>query len=156
MKRAKTAATQLSECLGSENVYCVFQHAMSSDNLGNNEAPIRAGIFDVAFAINRNRPIGFALKGSPFGEEPFDGTYEQKWNIQTGTFSDNFDGYLFLHPLHNEPQSQPLSEIFSNDFIEEMKRRALYLDNNDMEWLWFGRKASDLTREYIIERLSKQ
>ncbi len=148
-----TAAAQLADKLGAENVYTVFQHAISSDNRGGNRQAVRGGIFDKAFELNGNRPVGFGLAGSPFGNEPFDGIYEIKYNMATGSYSDNFDGYLFLHPLADEPAATPLTEIFTDEFVEEMKRRASVMGLENERGMWFGRPAQELTKEYIISDL---
>ncbi len=151
-----TAAAQLVDKLGSENVYTIFQHVMPGDNSGNHKRPIRGGVFDKAFELNGNRPIGFELADSPFGEEPFDGIYEIKYNISTGNYSDNFDGYLFLHPLENEPVATPLTEIFTDEFVKEMKRRAAVMGLENLRRMWFGRRAPELTKEYIINEFLQE
>ena len=116
---------------------------------------LRGGIFDKAFELNGNRPIGFELENSPFGDEPFDGIHEIKYNIITGSYADNFDGYLFLHPLDNEPQAAPLTEVFTDEFVNEIKRRAKLMGNENNRNFWFGRKATELTKQYIVEILLK-
>lgn len=152
---AKSAGAQLSGRLGKENVFTVYQHHISMDNSGRNRAPLRGGVFDRAFKVNGNRPVGFVLNGSPFGCEPFDGTYELKYDHRIGTYSDNFDGYLFLCPLDYEPQNEPLWGLFSDKFIDEMKRRAEVMGNSKARWLWFGCDAPSLTFEKIREALTE-
>lgn len=151
--RGLTAGSRLCDLLGGDNVFTIFQHAFSSDNNGRNKSPIRGGIFDYAFAQNDNRPIGFDLKGTPFGEEPFDGFYERKYLISSGSYYDNYDGYLFLHQLENEPKSTPLIEIYTDEFVAELKRRAEILGTGERPDYWLGRKANDLTVEYIRQIL---
>ena len=146
-----TAGAQITEALGEENVFTVFQHALPGDNSGGNKKPARGGIFDEAFRLNGDKPVGFGLAGSPFGTEPFDGIYEIKYKTATGTYQDNFDGYLFLAPLDSEPQAAPLIEIFTDEFVEEMKRRAAVLGYENLRYLWFGLPASRLTRDYILK-----
>ncbi len=150
-----TAGAQLADKLGKDNVYTIFQHFISIDNSGTNRRPIRGGVFDKAFELNGNRPVGFELADSPFGEEPFDGIYEIKYNASTGSYSDNFDGYLFLHPLENEPTATPLTEVFTDEFVEEMKRRASVMELENERGLWFGLPAPDLTKEHVINALLK-
>ncbi len=150
-----TAAAQLVDRLGENNVFTVFQHIVSGDNGGGNKRPIRGGVFDKAFALNGNRPVGFKLADSPFGKEPFDGIYEIKYKIDTGSFSDNYDGYLFLHSLSDEPKAAPLTEIFTDEFVAEMKRRANVMQMENYRWIWFGKPASELTRDYIISVLQE-
>ena len=148
-----TAGAQIAKALGNDNVFTVFQHVMSGDNRGGNKSAIRGGIFDAAFERNGNKPIGFRLAGSPFGAEPFDGIYEIKYKTATGTYQDNFDGYLFLAPLAEEPEAVPLTEIFTDEFVAEMQRRASVMGYENLRHLWFGRRASELTKEYIIQTL---
>lgn len=151
-----TAGAQIANALGEDNVFTVFQHVMSGDNHGGNKSPIRGGIFDKAFELNGNKPLGFKLANSAFGAEPFDGIYEIKYKTATGRFEDNFDGYLFLAPLSNEPKSVPLTEIFTAEFVVEIKRRAVAMGYDNLRQIWFGRRASDLTKEYIIETLMQE
>ena len=148
-----TAGAQIANALGHDNVFTVFQHVMPGDNHGGNKSAIRGGIFDKAFEMNGNKPIGFKLADSPFGAQPFDGIYEIKYKTATGRFEDNFDGYLFLAPLSDEPKAVPLAEIFTDEFVAEMKRRAAVMGYDNLRQIWFGRRASDLTKEYIIETL---
>lgn len=151
-----TAGAQIAKALGNNNVFTVFQHVMPGDNHGGNKSAIRGGIFDRAFELDGNRPIGFRLADSPFGTEPFDGIYEIKYNTATGKFEDNFDGYLFLAPLSNEPKAIPLTEVFTDEFVAEMQRRASVMGYDNLRQIWFGRRASDLTKEYIIETLMQE
>lgn len=148
-----TAGEQIAERLGNENVFTVFQHVLPGDNFGVNKSAIRGGIFDLAFEKNGNRPIGFKLAGSPFGNEPFDGIYEIKYNTATGNYADNFDGYLFLAPLKDEPKAIPLTEIFTDEFVVEMQRRANVLGLENLRWMWFGHHSTELTKENIIDAL---
>lgn len=148
-----TAGAQITKALGSDKVFTVFQHVLSGDNHGGNKAPIRGGIFDNAFELNGNKPIGFKLADSPFGKEPFDGIYEIKYKTATGSYQDNFDGYLFLCPLADEPKSVPLTEIFTDEFVAEMQRRASVFGYENLRHLWFGKTSSELTKENIIQDL---
>ena len=151
-----TAAAQLANALGDDKVFTVFQHVLSGDNNGNNKSAVRGGIFDKAFELNGNKPVGFKLANSPFGKEPFDGIYEIKYKTASGSYADNFDGYLFLAPLADEPKAKPLIEIFTDEFVTEMKRRASVMGYENFSQIWFGRRASQLTKEYIIEILSQE
>ncbi len=152
---APTAGAQLAVRLGNDNVFTVFQHVLPGDNSGGNKAAIRGGLFDLAFEKNGNRPIGFKLADSPFGNEPFDGIYEIKFNTATGTYADNFDGYLFLAPVKDEPKAIPLTEVFTDEFVAEMQRRATVLGIENLRWMWFGRRSTELTKEIIIDALSQ-
>ncbi|MCI9284799.1 MAG: hypothetical protein HFJ91_03140 [Muribaculaceae bacterium] len=153
---ALTAGAQIADKLGDDNVFTIFQHALSGDNSGRNKSAIRGGIFDLAFEKNGNRPVGFELADSPFGNEPFDGIYEIKYNTATGNYAENFDGYLFLAPLENEPKAIPLTEIFTDEFVVEMQRRATVLGMENSRWMWFGHRSSEMTKENIIEALLQE
>lgn len=148
-----TAGAQLTERLGASDVYIVFQHVLPGDNSGRHKSQIRGGIFDRAFEINGNRPVGFSLEGSPFGEEPFDGLYELKYKAETGLYKDNYDGYLFLHELSSEPQNGPLMDVFNDSFISEMKRRSRYMGWNNREDIWFGYNVDELSKDKIEQAL---
>lgn len=148
-----TAGLQISKALGRDKVFTVFQHVLPGDNHGGNKSPIRGGIFDAAFDLNGNKPIGFKLADSPFGKEPFDGIYEIKYKTDTGSYQDNYDGYLFLGPLAEEPKYIPLSEIFTDEFVAEMQRRASVFGYENFRHIWFGKTSSELTKEYIIQEL---
>lgn len=154
-KEEMTAGAQLAQRFGSKNVFTVFQHVLPCDNSGRHRSFIRGGVFDQAFAENGNQPVGFLLQGSPFGKEPFDGIYELKYKAGTGTYQDNFDGYLFLHSLKDEPQSTPLLEVFNDEFITEIQRRSTYFDWNGRSEIFFGHKVSELTKELIHKELTK-
>ena len=153
LKEIKVAGGQLVERFGAENVFTVFQHAISRDNMGGHRSAIRGGIFDQAFAEVGDQPVGFALQGSPFGKEPFDGIYEMKYQARAGTYQDNFDGYLFLHPLADEPTNEPLWAVFSDQFISEMQRRSAYMGWDKYKDVWFGYNVSELTKEKIRQAL---
>ena len=76
-----------------------------------------------------------------------------KW--RSGTYQDNFDGYLFLCPLNEEPQSEPLLDVFSDQFVAEIQRRSAYMDWDGRPETMFGYKVSELTKDKIHQALSK-
>lgn len=152
-KRQLTAGAQLAQRFPAGEVFTIFQHVVASDNSGRHQALLRHGFFDRVFEEAGNRPVGFKLKGSPFGAEPFDGLTENTFEKETGRYEDNYDGYIFLQPLKEELRGHILYELFTDKFVEEMKRRAVYLGMADNASYWFGRKAQDLTPEYIKEVL---
>ncbi len=152
---AMTAAVQLAERLGNGEVFSVWQHCVSSDNGGGRRAPVRGGVFDEAFELNGNRPVGFELRESPFSAEPFDGLAELKYDIRSGSYADNYDGFLFLHPLADEPRNPPLDEVFSEAFVAEMKRRAEVFGFQNATWLWFGTNSSEMSRASVLNALAE-
>lgn len=46
-------------------------------------------------------------------------------------------------------------EVFSQSFIDEMKRRAEVLEFNDRKWIWFGTMADEMTIESIAKALGE-
>lgn len=152
---ALTAGAQLKKRLGEENVFAVTQHSLTCDNRGY-YGQLRNGVFDKAFELNDNRPIGFDLKDSPFGLEPYDADLLIKYDPLAGNWEDNYDGFLFLHSLSDEPANSPLSEIFSAEFVEEMKRRAKILGFEDYKWMWFGTTASEMTPQSVLKAIEAE
>ena len=143
---ALTAGAQLVQRLSNKNVFVVLQHVPMGTNSGA-LGFMRKGLFDAVFENVGNKPIAFHLAGSPFGIEPFDADYQVSFDNRVGNFSDNFDGYIFLQPLKDEESDYILYDIWSDKFVEEMKRRAT-LDNFNMN-RWLGTE-SELTKELII------
>lgn len=46
-------------------------------------------------------------------------------------------------------------DVFSQSFIDEMKRRAEVLGLNERKWIWFGTTADDMTIESIARALGE-
>lgn len=91
--------------------------------------------------------MAFSLSGSPFGKEPFDGLV----GLGTGTYADNYDGYIFLGPLDDEPNGQTLFELYNESFIKELDRRARIFGSSLME-AWH---LKDDSKESIITSLNE-
>ena len=144
---ALSAGAQLAQRLSPENVFVIFQHVPMGTNSGA-LGLIRQGIFDVTFEKTGNKPIAFHLSNSPFGAEPFDADYGMSFDSRTGSFADNFDGYIFLQPIKNEESDYVLYEIWSDQFVEEFKRRAKLNNWNANRWLG---TEGELTKEKIIK-----
>jgi hypothetical protein len=149
---ALSAAAQLVQRLSNEKVFTVFQHTPIGNNNGNLLGLIRQGLFDVSFEKNGNNPVAFHLAGSPFGTEPFDADYDMCFDSRAGNFVDNFDGYIFLQPLKDEEDDCMLYEIYSDEFVGELKRRAAFFNRDANQW--FGIEG-ELTKEKIIEPLKE-
>lgn len=155
MEPALTVGTQLFHRLPEGEVFITRFHTINIDNLGRFQALIRKGFFDRVFAENGNQPVAFDLKDSPFGREPYE-DLDAGISASTSSFADRFDGYIFLGALPTLPAGEVLHELFTDDFIQEMKRRATYLGTTDREDYWFGKKADELTPDYIIQVLEEQ
>jgi hypothetical protein len=146
-----SAGALLSTGLPRGEVYAVFTHQAIVDNRGSIQGRLRGGAFDEAFAMNGNAPVAFAVNGSPFGREPFDALPEISYRTAAGTYADNYDGYIFLGPLADEPADYILYELYSADFVKEMARRA-GLDHATLRE-WFG--VEEATPEAIVAEIKK-
>ena len=143
---ALTAGAQLVQRLSEKNVFVVLQHVPMGTNAGA-LGLVRQGLFDAVFEKTGNKPVAFHLSGSPFGIEPFDADYYMSFENRTGNFADNFDGYIFLNPLKDEESDYILYDIWSDQFVEEMKRRAVLNNFNINRWLSM---EGVVTKEKII------
>ncbi|MFR1237239.1 MAG: hypothetical protein ACLSC9_13085 [Barnesiella sp.] len=148
-----TVAAQLAGRFKQEDVFTVFSHTAIISNNGVIHGKIRHGVFDYAFMRTGYKPVAFSLQKSPFGMEPFDGIYEISYNESAGNYVDNFDGYIFLEPLENEEAEYILYDIFTDDYVQELKRRAVISDSEHERW--YGLPVKDLTKEAIISNLKK-
>lgn len=151
-KPALSAAAQLVERFSDEAIFSILPHCATMNNSGFVEGKVRNGIFDYVFDVNGNKPIAFDLKGSPFGREPFDALLEVKYNPQVGTYNDNYDGYIFFGKLEDEMKGELLLELFTDDFVNELKRRATILGTKRV----FNTPVENLNKEDIIEGLKKK
>jgi hypothetical protein len=125
--------------------YAIFQHSPQVDNTRPVDERLRHGIFDYAFYKSGDKPTAFELKNSPFGKEPFDGLYYDG----NGTYQDNYDGYLFLGSLDNEPNGEILLDQYSDNFVTEMDRRYRLLGSNlKDDW-----GLTELSKKAVIEKL---
>jgi hypothetical protein len=131
----RTAGAILTEKLFAKNVFSIFTHSPIITNRGVVNSLIRNGLFDYIFTQVGNKPIAFDLKDNPFGEEPFDAS-ESRFNSELGNYSDCFDGYIFLQPLEAEESDYYLPELYTREFIKEIKRRASIIGEED--YILFG------------------
>jgi hypothetical protein len=111
---------------------------------------IRKGLFDCVFEKNGNLPVAFDLANSPFGKEPFDADADVRFSPNCGNYEDFYDGYIFLCPLKDEPYEYELTELFTDKFVEELKRRARISSDKDA---YYDIPANNITKEKIIETI---
>jgi hypothetical protein len=82
--------------------------------------PHAKGKWDKAFATNGNKPIGFCLQDSPFGQDEFD-HYPY---IKTGLlWKDVFDHVIFYNSTKEFTNSFGIKGLVDKDFEIELKRR---------------------------------
>lgn len=146
-KTMESAGNVLAKKYANE-VFTIFTHSPRVDNHIIVKERIRHGIFDYAFLKNGDNPVGFNLKNSPFGKEPFDGLYLDG----SGTYQDSYDGYLFLGNLDKEPNGEVLYELYNENFIKEMDRRYKLIGVDFMkEW-----ELNSLTTKAVIAKIVSQ
>jgi hypothetical protein len=143
------AGTLLAEHFQKEDIFSIMTHTMISDNI-NNCGRIRYGLFDVVFEKNGNTPTAFDLYNSPFGKETFDAVQSIRFAPSGGCFEDFYDGYIFLSPLNEEAYDYTLYELFTDEFVEELKRRALISKNSNA---WYDIPIAEISKEKIIENI---
>lgn len=149
---SQKASTLLAERFPKSFVFSIMTHSMIGDNTGFC-GPIRYGLYDYLFAYNGNTPIAFDLWDSPFGKEPFDALQEVRYEPSCGNYEDFYDGYIFLAPLESEEYDYTLYELFTDEFIEKLKRRALVTNNNNA---WYDIPVKNATKEKIIEKIKEE
>jgi len=141
-KTTKSAGSILSKKM-SQDLYTIFQHSPRVEERSAKYERIRYGLFDYAFYKLGDEPNALDLKGSPFGKEPFDGlNYEG-----SGTYQDNYDGYIFFGSLDDEPNGECLYDLYSDKFIKEIDKR-LHLEGSSLKEDW-GLK--ELSKKAVIE-----
>jgi hypothetical protein len=141
-----SAGAIIREELGEAATYFVFLHSPQMDNSIDIPDRLHQGIFDRDFCKRGNKPLGFDISNSPVGTAPFDGLHGYE---TSGSYSDNYDGYIFLGSLDTEPEGEILFEIYTDDFIEELNRRYALRDSDVADW-W---EIEDGSKEGIIEYL---
>jgi hypothetical protein len=144
------AGTLLIERLPEGSLFSIMTHAMSGSNASTCSSQIRYGLYDYLFEQNGNIPVAFDLAGSPFGKEPFDAQWEIRYEPAAGNYEDFYDGYIFLAPLKDEEYDYTLFELFTDDFVQELKRRATITDN---AMGWYDIPVEELTKEKIIDHI---
>jgi len=145
------AGTLLAERFSKADVFSIMPHGMIGNNI-QHFGLFRQGLFDYVFEQNSDIPIAFDLSNSPFGAEPFDALLDLKYDPASGNYEDFYDGYIFLGPLREEKYHYTLFEMFTDEFVEELKRRAL-IYNSEMGW--YDIPAENLSKEQIINALKK-
>ena len=114
----QTAGFLVRQAYGSEAVYTIFTHTVRQTNWGELFGRLRHGIFDAAFREIGHRPVGFPLKNSPFGTEPYDNL------MIPGTYADSYDGYIYFGPLEDERWVDYPERFYDEEFLAELDRRT--------------------------------
>jgi hypothetical protein len=146
-KSLNSAGKILMDSLLRDDIYSIFTHSPRMDNWVDIPERLRLEVFDQAFHSYGDKPMAFNLDESPFGKEPFDGLYYDG----SGSYQQNYDGYIFFGSLDNEPYGEILFDIFDDAYIKETER--LYnLQGWNLKRDW---DIEVLNLESIIESLLK-
>lgn len=135
------AGSLLKERFSDQDIFITCPHSAIISNNGEIKGMTGNGIFDYSFAKNSNKPVAFDLEGSPFGKVHFDLMVEiPSENINN--FENYFDGYIFFMPLMDEDSYYVLPELFTENFLQELRRRT-YISGYE-EWQEYGVKVKDI------------
>ena len=144
-----SAGTILTERLPQNAFFSIMPHTLICDN-SHWFGQFRNGLFDYIFENQGNKPVAFNLKNSPFGKEPFDADHYVRFSGDCGIYEDYYDGYIFLYPLKDEPYEYELTELFTDKFVEELKRRAIMVGD---KYGYYDIPLEELSKEGIIEKI---
>lgn len=147
-----SAGAYLKERLSAKEVFITCPHSGIIGNTGKLKGMTTNGLFDYSFAENGNKPLSFNLANSPFGKEHFDLMIELP-SESVGTFEDYFDGYIFFMPLADEGPYYVLPELFTEEFLQELHRRAGVCGYD--QWQEYGAKIKDITMKDIHKYLEE-
>ena len=140
-----SAANQLVKRFSDKDVFCTRVHTSGINGY------TRGGMFDYSFAQNGGKPVAFKLKGSPFGKEIIEEWAYEKDDF--GSFENNYDGYIYFggEPIDMQKEYR-LSDIYTEDFVKEIIRRAYLMGKENEEW--FGVPNKSLTLEALLKDLN--
>ena len=90
------------------------------------------GIWDAAFWLMGNQPLGFSFKGSPFGKDEFDYIAPQYSMFK---YEDVFTGMVFYQPLDRFVQENNIPGYYDSDFKRAVLERASMLGKGNHQGL---------------------
>ena len=91
--------------------------------------PIQYGKWETAFKIAGNPDVGFDFKGSPFGDDNWDGFFLYPKSL---TYKDIFTGFIFYKPLSQQIKKVGFPFELEN-FQDSLLRRASCVDSKQVE-----------------------
>jgi hypothetical protein len=89
------------------------------------------GVWDKAFKENGNTPIAISLNDNVFGKADYVGNHMLN-AADNQTMYDAYDGLIFLAPLEELHFSAEVGFIYTDSFIQELKRRILLLQEDQL------------------------
>jgi len=105
------------------------------------------GLWDKAFKENGNVPIAISLEENIFGESSYVGNHMLNV-IDNQTMYDAYDGLIFLAPLEELYFSAKVDFIYTDLFIQELKRRISLLQENQLSTFLIKNEVDSLD-DYI-------
>jgi len=107
----------------------VFQHYFVP--VAEDTTLIHDGLWDAAFYLNGDKPAGFDLKGSPFGQDVFD--FYGNLYSSGNTYETVFDGMVFLGPLKDRMLSGPYPGFYDPAYDQQVKERCAVSNQEYMD-----------------------
>lgn len=119
------------------------------DKISYNWIRMDNGLWDRAFKENGNTPIAISLENNVFGVSPYIGNH--MLNVADNQkMYDAYDGLIFLAPLEQLHFSAKIDFIYTDLFIEELKRRILLLHEDQLP-NFLIKNGTDSLDDYIEE-----
>ena len=81
------------------------------------------GLWDSAFAVNENKPIGVPLADTVFGDAPYIGNHMLGSHEDT-KMRDAYDAVVFIAPLESMRQCAYTDMLYTEEFKKELERRV--------------------------------
>jgi len=89
------------------------------------------GLWEKAFKENGNVPVAISLEKNVFGKTSYVGNH--MLNVAGNqTMYDAYDGLIFLAPLEKLTFSAKVDFIYTDSFVQELKRRILLLQGDQL------------------------
>jgi hypothetical protein len=126
----KSAGWHLCQTLGETNVFAVFPHSPVTSDHHEVGGRLALGLFETAFAVLENRPVGFPLDHGPFGESLFDAQLDF---ITTDAYRAGFDAFLYLGRLEDEIVSPLIPGFYTDEYAREIDRRSRVMGGRGLE-----------------------
>lgn len=112
------------------------------------------GMWDKAFKENGNVPIAISLEKNIFGKSSYVGNH--MLNVADNqTMYDAYDGLIFLAPLEELHFSAEVDFIYTDSFIQELKRRILLLQEDRLP-SFLIENGVDSIDDFIVELVKYQ
>ena len=124
------------------------------DRISSNWIRMDNGRWDKAFKENGNVPTAISLEKNIFGKSSYVGNH--MLNVADNqTMYDAYDGLIFLAPLEELHFSAKVEFIYTDSFIQELKRRILLLQEDQLSTFLIENRVDSLD-DFIKELVKYQ